>query len=197
MNMNTEPQSQKRRGRPPGSKKNSRRTTQAAACPSWQFGPIGLGLVGPSGIGKTRCAFTLLRRMFDAGKTIAAVCAPKFAKICAEQFDGYPDTREQSKRALGAFMRAEILFLDDLGKARFTERVEIELFDLLEYRTGHPFHFEVKAVEKLNLEAACNQAERDSRGEKPWIVAHRRNRGPWRVTMSAETFFDPCRQAGK
>jgi hypothetical protein len=63
-------------------------------------------------------------------------------------------------------------------------------------RTNLPFHFEVKAVEKLNLENAIAQAERDSAGEKPWAVAHKRNHGQWRVTISAETFFALCREAG-
>lgn len=64
-------------------------------------------------------------------------------------------------------------------------------------KTDLPFHFEVKCVERLNLESACEQAERDSRGEKPWAVAHKRNRGPWRVTICADTFFHLCREAGK
>jgi len=49
-------------------------------------------------------------------------------------------------------------------------------------------HFEVKAVEKLNLADACEQAARDA-GRKDWAVAHRRNFCPWLVTMSAEMFF--------
>jgi len=49
-------------------------------------------------------------------------------------------------------------------------------------------HFEVKAVEKLNVEAAMEQARRDSAGQVP-IVAHKRNFRPWLVTMSAEVFF--------
>src|SRR3954462_9637928 len=48
-------------------------------------------------------------------------------------------------------------------------------------------HMEVKLVEQLNLSAACVQAQRDAAG-KPWIVAHRRNAAPWRITMSFETF---------
>lgn len=50
-------------------------------------------------------------------------------------------------------------------------------------------HCEVKCVEKLNLDAACEQAQRDA-GEKPWIVAHKKNRGPWKVTMLASHFFE-------
>ena len=49
-------------------------------------------------------------------------------------------------------------------------------------------HFEVKAVERLNIEDAMDQARRDSAGKVP-IVAHRRNFRPWLVTMPAEVFF--------
>ena len=59
-------------------------------------------------------------------------------------------------------------------------------------------HFEVKCVERLNIEDAMSQARRDgqarlastalSRGKVP-IVAHKRNFCGWLVTMDAETFF--------
>jgi Holliday junction resolvase len=55
-------------------------------------------------------------------------------------------------------------------------------------------HFEVKAVERLNIEEAMDQARRDSArvapgGHKIPIVAHRRSFRPWLVTMTAEVFF--------
>ena len=50
-------------------------------------------------------------------------------------------------------------------------------------------HIEVKRVERLNIEQALQQAERDKKeGEIP-IVAHRRNRESWKITMRAEDFF--------
>jgi hypothetical protein len=49
-------------------------------------------------------------------------------------------------------------------------------------------HFEVKAVERLNIQAAMDQARRDCGGRTP-VVAHRRNFRTWLVTMDAETFF--------
>src|SRR6267142_4824472 len=49
-------------------------------------------------------------------------------------------------------------------------------------------HFEVKAVERLNIEDAMEQARRDC-GDKVPIVAHRRSFRPWLVTMTAEVFF--------
>jgi Holliday junction resolvase len=60
-------------------------------------------------------------------------------------------------------------------------------------------HFEVKAVERLNIEDAMEQARTDCRTEnaecrtgrtgKVPVVAHRRRFRPWLVTMEAETFF--------
>lgn len=57
-------------------------------------------------------------------------------------------------------------------------------------------HFEVKAVERLNIEGAMDQARRDCGRwsaecgvRKVPVVAHRRNFRPWLVTMEAEAFF--------
>ena len=49
-------------------------------------------------------------------------------------------------------------------------------------------HVEVKRVQKLNLAEACAQATRDAQG-KPWIVAHRRNREPWFITMDSDALY--------
>jgi len=61
--------------------------------------------------------------------------------------------------------------------------------------TSHPWHFEVKRVQALNLRDAVAQAAGDAQG-KPWAVAHRRNHAPWLVTMDALAFLDLCRKAG-
>jgi hypothetical protein len=53
-------------------------------------------------------------------------------------------------------------------------------------------HFEVKAVERLNIEDAMEQARRDARQKVP-VVAHRRSFRPWLVTMEASTFFQVLR----
>jgi len=59
-----------------------------------------------------------------------------------------------------------------------------------------PFHVEVKRVESLNLGKACEQAASDA-GGRPWVVASRRNRGPWLITMNAETFLSLVREGVK
>lgn len=50
-------------------------------------------------------------------------------------------------------------------------------------------HIEVKRVQHLNLADACAQARRDC-GGKPWIVAHRQNRGAWFITMDSDALYD-------
>lgn len=51
-------------------------------------------------------------------------------------------------------------------------------------------HIEVKRAEKLNIHDAINQAIRDNvtKGSIP-IVAHRKNRTPWLITMTADDWF--------
>lgn len=50
------------------------------------------------------------------------------------------------------------------------------------------FHFEVKTVERLNINDAIAQSVGDA-GEKIAVVAHKRNRGEWLVTMRASDWF--------
>lgn len=50
-------------------------------------------------------------------------------------------------------------------------------------------HFEVKRVEALNLAAAFDQATRDAAGQAWPVVAHRKSRQPWLVTLHAEHFL--------
>lgn len=50
-------------------------------------------------------------------------------------------------------------------------------------------HVEVKRVERLNIGEAMQQAIRDSEGKTVPIVAHRRNRAPWMITMLADDWF--------
>lgn len=56
-------------------------------------------------------------------------------------------------------------------------------------------HIEVKRVERLNIEDAMSQAIRDSaKSRRIPIVAHRKNRCDWLVTMRAEDWFEIYRE---
>jgi len=59
--------------------------------------------------------------------------------------------------------------------------------------TNLPYHFEVKRVERLNIENAMKQSKSEC-GDKPPVVAHRKNGGEWLVTLLAPDFFNLIEQ---
>lgn len=54
---------------------------------------------------------------------------------------------------------------------------------------GIRWHIECKRTERLRLHEALAQAIHDANGHAVPIVAHRRNRGEWLVTMRLEDFL--------
>ena len=50
-------------------------------------------------------------------------------------------------------------------------------------------HWEVKVVEKLNLDKAFEQSQRDAGENEMPMVAHKKNRKPWLVTLAFEDFM--------
>jgi Holliday junction resolvase len=67
-----------------------------------------------------------------------------------------------------------------------------------QFRGGHdspdvicdlPYHWEVKRTERLKLEEAYAQAVSECPPDKTPVVAHKRNRGNWMITLSAEDFL--------
>lgn len=63
-------------------------------------------------------------------------------------------------------------------------------------------HIECKRVEKLNIDDALEQADRDNKGKRdlPFyervlpVVFHRKNRKKWKVTMYMEDFIELYRE---
>lgn len=104
---------------------------------NWKLGPIAPAFVGPAGNLKTRSAFELLKRFHFAGTWTEAISSTRFAKLCADQFDDDKHQRADARDVLDRIKKCALLLLDDLGKQKMSERVELELFDLLEYRTSN------------------------------------------------------------
>ncbi|MBR4577375.1 MAG: hypothetical protein IKO25_09235 [Clostridia bacterium] len=55
--------------------------------------------------------------------------------------------------------------------------------DVFASLSGKSFHVEVKRVEKLNISAAMAQASRDAGPNAMPVVAHRKNRESWLITI--------------
>lgn len=56
------------------------------------------------------------------------------------------------------------------------------------------YHIEVKRVERLNVSDAFAQAVMDSAGKVP-VVAHRKNREPWLITLKLEDWLNDHRKS--
>lgn len=52
------------------------------------------------------------------------------------------------------------------------------------------YHIEVKRVERLNLSKAMEQAIEDAEPGEIAIVAHRKNREDWKITIEADKFLE-------
>ncbi len=99
---------------------------------AWEYGAGGLLLVGPTDTGKTRCAYLLLKRLWDAGRNVEMFDCAAFGHEVGRRFrDGGGEDWTDS------LAHTEVVFLDDLGKVPFTERAEAELFTLIERRCAN------------------------------------------------------------
>lgn len=99
---------------------------------AWKYGPTGLILCGSTGRGKTRCAWELVKRIMvddEPERTFYWFDCCNFGHAMQKHYrDGDFDVWVKNVSEKG------LVFFDDFGKFKLTERVEVELFGLLETR---------------------------------------------------------------
>ena len=105
----------------------------AAAVNAWDFGSRGLCLVGLSRAGKTTLMLHKLHGLHMAGLTVAFVGAVQFGHGVARASG---DSQSSLDAYIRALIRVDVLAIDDVGKERATERVQSELYNVLEERTN-------------------------------------------------------------
>ncbi len=99
----------------------------------WEFGPKGLIVLGATGLQKTRCIYQLLSRLhFTEGRSVIALASHDFSRECAVRFGN-----NEGEEWISRLLAADVVFFDDLGKFKFTERIESELFGVIEGRIAN------------------------------------------------------------
>ena len=92
----------------------------------------GLGLIGSVQIGKKRLLFLLAKALHFLGIRIQQTSAIEFERLCVLQFDD--DVGSTARGRLEQFRSVPVLLFFDLGFAKFSERMQIEFFGLVEHR---------------------------------------------------------------
>lgn len=105
------------------------------AAQSWT-GAHGLGFAGKPGTGKTRAAYLALRRMHFQGRSCCAITGTELRRLLSEVYARDESERSEARQRVRAIRGCAYLLLDDLGKQRFTEAAEEDVFDLLETRSA-------------------------------------------------------------
>jgi len=122
----------------------SRFPSQYEQAMKWKYGSKGLILLGETGKCKTRIAWEVIRKTFESVEK----------KISFRWFDcvgfGHELAKhyksEDAETWLEDTASVGMLFFDDLGKLKMTERAEVELFGLIERR----FAFQLPIIVTTN-----------------------------------------------
>lgn len=96
---------------------------------AWEYQKRGIVFAGSPGVGKTRLAYILLKRLHAEGKRVRAMTATEFALEVQEQ-----GGKHKLPEWIKELCHAPILLLDDLGKEKLSESVVAQLFHVLDKR---------------------------------------------------------------
>ena len=92
----------------------------------------GILIRGESDVCKTRCMWALLKSYWDAGHSVTAFTSGEFERQFRDASGGFTLSEKFYE-----WCTVDCLFIDDLGKSRWTENTLQTFFDLVEHRTSH------------------------------------------------------------
>jgi DNA replication protein DnaC/primosomal protein DnaI len=96
----------------------------------WKFGPRGLLFLGPTGCGKSRVMWELAKREVLAGKIVGHLSAYELTRYPAMLMQN----DDSAQNFVEAFIKCDLLLLDDVFKAKATERIEEMIFAIIDER---------------------------------------------------------------
>lgn len=120
---------------------------------NWPYSDRGIGLIGVSGHGKTRIMFRLIYRYLREGRKCEYLNMTVLGREIGARFSR---SAHEANEWLNKLCAVPVLFLDDVGKEKMTERVETELYGIVEIRSSNllPIYFTAnskgqKLIEKM------------------------------------------------
>ncbi len=99
----------------------------------WEMNPKGLVLHGATGKGKTRASWLLIKQLIMSGK----LDGDKFEWMTAADFcdrSSASSAKGEAYDFLYDLKRAQLLFIDDFGKGKMTERNAGAFFNVMDHR---------------------------------------------------------------
>lgn len=96
----------------------------------WKYGATGLVLHGPSGMGKSRCAWLLMEREYKSGRNFKVLDSMAGLKYAAKFAEG----SDKVESWIEGFIKADLLFMDDIFKNKLTDSFEGAIFTLIDQR---------------------------------------------------------------
>lgn len=101
---------------------------------NYTFGPQGVGFVGISNIGKTRCLFTIVKKLALEGKSFAFLTGPQLAQALKDTRSDDARERHDARKSLEDARKATLLVLDDIAQEKASGEVLTAFWDVLDTR---------------------------------------------------------------
>lgn len=101
---------------------------------NYTFGEKGVGFVGVTNLGKTRCLFTIVKKLALEGRSFAFLTGPQLAQALKDTRSDDPRERHDARQTLDDCREATLLVLDDIAQEKASGEVLTAFWDLLDTR---------------------------------------------------------------
>jgi len=101
---------------------------------NYTFSEKGVGFVGITNLGKTRCLFTIVKKLALEGKSFAFLTGPQLAQALKDTRSDDARERHDARQTLEDARNATLLVLDDIAQEKASGEVLTAFWDLLDTR---------------------------------------------------------------